>query len=91
MLCGCAWWYVHPPFDAEGVGVVVRARLAAGWGGGVVARPPPLGKRRGGVVVTPRRLKQLTPGYGELSVSGLSGLSDKCHIGYGTFWVPATD
>ena len=59
---------VRPPFDAGG-GVVVRLRLAAGrGGGGGRTSPPPLGRGGGGVVVTPRRLKQLTPGYGELSL-----------------------
>ena len=52
----------------RGGGVVVRSRLAAGRGGGGGGRTsPPLGRGGGGVVVTPRRLKQLTPGYGELS------------------------
>ena len=53
-------WYV-PPTSA-------LLCWRQGGGGGVVARPPPLEKRRrGGVVVTSRRLKQLTPGCGELS------------------------
>ena len=63
----CGWWYVHPPFDAGGGGVVVRPGWRRGGGGGGCTSPP-LGKRRGGgVVVTPRKLKQLTPGYGKQS------------------------
>ena len=58
-----------PPFDAGGGGGRRTVGGGAGGGVGVVARPRAPWEEEGGVVVTPRKLKQLTPGYGKLSCS----------------------
>ena len=44
--------------------------VGGGAGGGWSHVPPAWEEEGAGVVVTPRRLKQLTPGYGELSAMG---------------------